>query len=80
MLYELFTNTKTAASILGCDAEFADSCIATRDKLPPMQIGRYGQLQEWLEDWDNPQDQHRHLSHLYGLFPDVQSQRKLPNR
>lgn len=69
MLYELFTNTKTAASILECDTEFADSCIATRDKLPPMQIGRYGQLQEWLEDWDNPQDQHRHLSHLYGLFP-----------
>ena len=41
-------------------------------KLPPMQIGRYGQLQEWMGDWDNPADNHRHVSHLYGLFPSNQ--------
>lgn len=69
MLYELFTNIRTATSILGEDSEFADSCIMARDMLPPMQIGRYGQLQEWMEDWDNPEDHHRHISHLYGLFP-----------
>src|SRR5690606_25651658 len=41
-------------------------------QLPPMQIGKYHQLQEWLEDWDDPQDKHRHISHLYGLFPSNQ--------
>jgi alpha-L-fucosidase 2 len=39
------------------------------EKLPPMQIGQHGQLQEWLEDLDNPNDKHRHISHLYGLYP-----------
>ena len=34
-----------------------------------MQVGRWGQLQEWMEDWDNPQDHHRHVSHLWGLYP-----------
>ena len=34
-----------------------------------MQVGQYGQLQEWFEDWDNPNDHHRHISHLWGLFP-----------
>jgi alpha-L-fucosidase 2 len=43
-----------------------------RDSLPPMQIGRYSQLQEWLQDWDKPNDHHRHVSHLYGLFPSNQ--------
>jgi len=37
-----------------------------------MQIGQYGQLQEWIEDWDNPEDHHRHVSHLYGAFPSNQ--------
>ena len=40
--------------------------------LPPMQIGQYGQLQEWIKDWDNPKDKHRHVSHLYGLHPSNQ--------
>ena len=40
--------------------------------LPPLKIGRWGQLQEWLEDWDNPDDQHRHVSHLYALYPSNQ--------
>ena len=43
-----------------------------RRQLPPMQVGQYGQLQEWFEDWDNPNDHHRHISHLWGLFPGYQ--------
>jgi len=42
------------------------------DRLPPMQIGKWGQLQEWMHDWDNPKDEHRHVSHLYGLHPSNQ--------
>lgn len=41
-------------------------------QLPPMQIGKYGQLQEWLIDADGPKDEHRHISHLYGLYPSNQ--------
>jgi len=41
-------------------------------RLPPMQIGQWGQLQEWMHDWDNPNDHHRHVSHLYGLYPSNQ--------
>ena len=37
-----------------------------------MQIGKWGQLQEWMYDWDNPDDNHRHVSHLYGLYPSNQ--------
>ena len=37
-----------------------------------MQVGQYGQLQEWFEDWDNPNDHHRHISHLWGFFPGYQ--------
>ena len=40
-----------------------------------MKIGRHGQLQEWLVDWDNPEDQHSHVSHLYGLYPSSQINR-----
>jgi alpha-L-fucosidase 2 len=43
-----------------------------KEQLPPMQVGKYGQLQEWQEDWDNPKDRHRHVSHLWGLFPGSQ--------
>ena len=45
-------------------------------RLAPMQIGKYNQLQEWLEDLDNPNDKHRHISHVYGLFPSNQIDRK----
>ena len=43
-----------------------------RDRLPPMHVGQHGQLQEWLDDVDDPKDDHRHISHLYGLFPSNQ--------
>jgi alpha-L-fucosidase 2 len=72
LIFDLFSKTINAAKILGKDNEFANTLLLTRDKLPPMQIGQFGQLQEWLEDWDNPDDHHRHVSHLYGLFPSNQ--------
>jgi len=69
LVYGLFTNVARAAAALNKDKSFADSLTTYRKKLPPMQVGKYGQLQEWLEDWDSPTDNHRHVSHLYGLFP-----------
>jgi alpha-L-fucosidase 2 len=69
LLFDLYTNTRAAAGILGVDANDAAALDQTLARLPPMQIGRYGQLQEWLADWDNPGDHHRHVSHLYGLYP-----------
>lgn len=69
LVYGLFTNVARAAADLNIDKSFADSLWAYRKKLPPAQIGKYGQLQEWLDDWDSPTDNHRHVSHLYGLFP-----------
>lgn len=69
LVFDLFSNTIAAADILGVDDRFSDTLKMKRDSLPPMQIGQYGQLQEWIQDWDNPKDHHRHVSHLYGLFP-----------
>ncbi|MBO9564245.1 MAG: glycoside hydrolase family 95 protein [Niastella sp.] len=69
LLFELFSNVIRAADILGVDAAFATQVKAARDRLPPMQIGQHGQLQEWLQDIDNPKDKHRHISHLFGLYP-----------
>ncbi len=51
---------------------FAISCIQAKEKLYPYHIGQYGQLQEWFKDWDDPNDKHRHLSHLFGLYPGSQ--------
>jgi alpha-L-fucosidase 2 len=72
ILFDLFSKTIEAAAILGQDAALMAEFQDILDRLPPMQIGKHGQLQEWLEDWDNPSDQHRHVSHLYGLFPSSQ--------
>lgn len=69
MVSELFTNIITASAVLGVDAAFADSLAVLKSEMAPMQIGRHAQLQEWMHDWDNPDDHHRHVSHLYGLFP-----------
>ena len=65
-------NTLAAARILGEPTAFQDSLKQMLDRLPPMQIGRYNQVQEWLEDVDDPKDEHRHISHLYGLYPSNQ--------
>jgi len=69
MVSELFTNIIAASEILDTDAAFADTLSVLKTKMAPMQIGQYAQLQEWMYDWDNPNDHHRHVSHLYGLFP-----------
>lgn len=72
IVFDIFSTLIRAAEILNQDRSFSDSLKAMRSKLPPMQIGQHGQLQEWLEDIDDPIDEHRHISHLYGLFPSNQ--------
>ncbi len=72
LLFDLFTKTIKAAAILKTDKKFAAQVKESLKRLPPMQIGKWGQLQEWMQDWDSPDDQHRHVSHLYGLFPSAQ--------
>jgi len=69
LVRDLFNNVIRASQILGVDTEFRSNLVVIRDRLPPNQIGRLGQLQEWLEDVDSPTDTHRHLSHLVALFP-----------
>jgi alpha-L-fucosidase 2 len=66
------SNTLRAARILGIDQNYQKKLEEAIKLLPPMQIGKYGQLQEWLEDLDDPRNQHRHISHLYGLYPSNQ--------
>ena len=72
LVFDLFSNTVRAAELLGVDSLFSDTITALRHRLPPMQVGQYGQLQEWYEDWDSPKDKHRHVSHLWGLYPGYQ--------
>ena len=72
LVLDVFSNAIEAAEILNKDPEFAEELKSKRKKLPPMQIGQHGQLQEWIKDWDNPGDKHRHISHLYGLHPSNQ--------
>ena len=71
ILRDLFANTIKAAETLRLDPEFQQQLAETRARLAPNQIGSAGQLQEWLEDWDLQAGEihHRHVSHLYGLFP-----------
>lgn len=72
IVFDVFSSTIRAAQILKKDVAFVDTLKQMRSRLPPMHIGQYGQLQEWLEDIDDPNDHHRHVSHLYGLFPSNQ--------
>ncbi|MGY5355651.1 glycoside hydrolase family 95 protein [Wenyingzhuangia sp. IMCC45467] len=72
LIFDLFTNLVRATKILNEDETFAKTLETTLTKMAPMQIGQHGQLQEWLIDWDDPEDHHRHVSHLYGLFPSNQ--------
>jgi len=72
IVFDLFTRTIKAAQILGTDKDLAGKLEEAVKRLPPMQIGKWGQLQEWMFDWDNPKDNHRHVSHLYGLYPSNQ--------
>ncbi len=72
IVFDVFSSVIQAAKILNVDQTFSDSLFKMRAQLPPMHIGKYGQLQEWLDDIDSPDDKHRHISHLYGLFPSNQ--------
>ena len=72
IVFDVFSSTIRAAEILNKDKAFVDTLKQMRKRLPPMQIGQHGQLQEWLDDIDDPKDNHRHISHLYGLFPSNQ--------
>ncbi len=74
ILRDLFTNCINASQILGVDNGFRQCLIAARERLAPNKIGRAGQLQEWLDDWDMQalEIYHRHVSHLYGLYPSDQ--------
>ncbi len=69
ILNDLFTAVADAADVLGIDQEFRTQVLAARSKLAPMQIGKNGDLQEWLEDWGQREKSHRHISSLYGLYP-----------
>ncbi len=69
LVFELFANTISAARELGIDGAFVQVLEEKLAQLPPMHVGRFGQLQEWLEDLDDPNDHHRHVSHLFGLYP-----------
>ena len=70
--FDALSNTLEATKILGGDESYQQKLQEVINQLPPMQIGRYQQLQEWLDDADDPRNQHRHISHLYGLFPSNQ--------
>jgi alpha-L-fucosidase 2 len=65
----LFAACVEAAQVLGSDQEFATRLTDLRRRIAPNQIGQHGQLQEWLEDKDDPKNQHRHVSHLWGVYP-----------
>ena len=72
IVFDVLSQTLAAAKILGKDDSQLSILNSQLSKLPPMQIGRYGQLQEWMQDGDDPNDEHRHISHLYGLYPSNQ--------
>ena len=69
IIRSLFGYTAEAATILGVDKEFSTRLLELRCQIAPNLIGKHGQLQEWLEDRDDPKNEHRHVSHLWGLYP-----------
>ncbi|MDE6390332.1 MAG: autotransporter, partial [Duncaniella sp.] len=72
MVYDVLKNTADAARALGTDADFAAELDRLKARLTPWKIGKYGQVQEWQEDWDRENSSHRHLSHLWGAYPGSQ--------
>jgi alpha-L-fucosidase 2 len=72
LVFDLFTNVIKASKLVSPDDNYTKKLSDALSKMPPMKIGKHSQLQEWQEDWDNPKDNHRHVSHLYGLFPSNQ--------
>lgn len=78
LVYELFGNVIEAGSIVGEDPAFLERLATQREKLHPIRIGQYGQLQEWKQDIDDPEDKHRHLNHMLGFFPGKQINKHTP--
>ncbi|MEY8761405.1 glycoside hydrolase family 95 protein [Chryseobacterium tongliaoense] len=72
LVFDVFNNFINASKVLNKDQNLSDEVKLSLSKLPPMQIGQHAQLQEWLKDMDRTDDKHRHISHLYGLFPSGQ--------
>ncbi len=69
---DILSQTLQAAEILNLDKDYQQTLKKAIEKIPPMKVGQYGQLQEWRDDLDDPKDEHRHISHLYGLHPSNQ--------
>lgn len=76
--YDILSQAMKSAQILGVDTDHQKVYADAISRLAPMMVGRYGQLQEWIEDMDDPVDQHRHISHLYGLYPSNQISPETP--
>lgn len=72
IIWDLFTNSIEAASVLAIDDEWIYQMEEAKDRLHPLKVGKNGQLQEWLIDYEDNEPQHRHISHLYGVFPGSQ--------
>ncbi|MBP1614470.1 MAG: hypothetical protein H6Q13_1918 [Bacteroidetes bacterium] len=72
LIFDLWTSIISSAKLLNTDEELVTHLEKRLQEMPPMQIGRWGQLQEWMFDWDDSNDIHRHMSHLYGMFPSNQ--------
>ena len=72
IIRELFTAVIKSTEALRVDADFRKQLTEAKAQLYPFHIGQYGQLQEWFQDWDDPNDKHRHISHLFGLYPGSQ--------
>ena len=69
---DVLSQTIKAAEVLGISDASLSTLQSALQRIPPMKVGKYGQLQEWMIDGDDPNDQHRHISHLYGLYPSDQ--------
>ena len=69
LCWDLFSNTIEASQALGVDAKFRQELIAKRAKLLGPKVGKWGQLQEWMADIDDPKDTHRHINHMIGVYP-----------
>ena len=69
IVWDLFTNYIEAADALSLDRDYRNRVAALREKLVTPKIGKWGQLQEWMTDRDDPKDTHRHVSHLFAVYP-----------
>ncbi|WP_426454540.1 glycoside hydrolase family 95 protein [Paenibacillus sp. S-38] len=79
LIWDLFTNLIEASEALGTDEAFREALRSARERLLPLQIGKYGQLQEWSRDFEDEDVHHRHVSHLFGVFPGRQlTERETP--